>query len=63
MSRSSWRFRPTAVRRLVLTAQGLGLIVNGIEVGKDLIRVVVAEPHASQLSSASGVNPIAEARA
>jgi hypothetical protein len=54
MSKSHWQFRPTAVRRLVKTAQAMGLTVTGIEVGKDGIRVFVAEPDAG-----SAVNAIA----
>jgi len=51
MSKSRWEFRPTTVQRLVKTARALGLTVSGIEVGKDLIRVLVAEPDAPSLLS------------
>ena len=51
MSKSQWQFRPTAVRRLVKAAQSMGLTVSGIEVGKEIIRVLVAEPQAPSLVS------------
>jgi len=41
------------VRRLVRAAQALGLTVSGIEVGRDLIRVLVIEPNAALLASGS----------
>jgi hypothetical protein len=53
MSKSQWQFRPTTVRRLVRAAQALGLTVSGIEVGRDLIRVLVIEPNAALLASGS----------
>jgi hypothetical protein len=59
MSKSRWEFRPTTVQRLVKTARAMGLSVCGIEVGRDLIRVLVAEPDAPLLASASAVNAIA----
>ena len=58
MSKSQWQFRPTTVRRLVRAAQALGLSVIGIEVGKDRIKVLVAEP-APLLASARGINAMA----
>jgi hypothetical protein len=52
MSKNPWQFRPSTVRRLVKAAQALGLKVSGIEVGKDLIRVLVAESNAPALDAA-----------
>ena len=52
MSKSHWQFRPTTVQRLVKTARAMGLTVSGIEVGKDLIRVLIAKPDAPLPSSA-----------
>jgi hypothetical protein len=54
MAKSNWQFRPTTVQRLVKTARAMGLSISGIEVGKDLIRVLVAEPDAPSLASAGG---------
>lgn len=54
MSKSHWQFKPTTVQRLVKTARAMGLTVSGIEVGKDLIRVLVTEPDAPLLASAGG---------
>jgi hypothetical protein len=51
--------RPTTVQRLVKTARAMGLIVNGIEVGRDVIKVLVAEPDAPLLASSSAVSAAA----
>jgi hypothetical protein len=61
MSRSPWQFRPTAIKRLVKTAHALELTVTGIEVGKDLIRVLVADPDAPLLASGSAANAAMDA--
>jgi len=58
MSKNPWQFRPTTVQRLIKTARALRLRVTGIEVGRDLIRILVAEPDAPLLASASAVNAI-----
>jgi hypothetical protein len=59
MSKSRWEFRSTTVQRLVKTARAMGLSVCAIEVGRDLIRVLVAEPDAPLLASASAINGMA----
>jgi hypothetical protein len=51
MSKNPWQFRPTTVQRLIKTARALRLRVTGIEVGRDLIRILVAEPEAPSIVS------------
>ena len=51
MSKNPWQFRPATVQRLIKTARALRLRVTGIEVGLDLIRILVAEPEAPSIVS------------
>jgi hypothetical protein len=54
--------RPVTIKRRALTseaARAIGLIVNGIEIGKDVRKVLVAEPDAPLHASASAASGIA----
>jgi hypothetical protein len=59
MSKKQWQFRPTTAQRLVRTARAMGLTVRGIEVGKEIIRILVAEPEAPSLKSSETTENLA----
>ncbi len=57
MSKNTWKFKPTELRRIVNALVSLGLTPCGVEVGPDgSIKVLVVESEAPSLVSA-GVQP------
>jgi len=56
MSKNTWKFKPTELRRIVNALVSMGFKPCGVEVGADgSIKVLVAEPEAPFVSA--GVQP------